>query len=216
MHKIQRKLYKAYGKVANVLGEDFELFRTHELTDPLNPANFIDTKKASFSLNDKYTTTPKEGVNEWTCYTDGRLEALFDIQQGDFLRSVETQEKWMVTTAEVMLPIKAIKLPDTISVQRAGYGNSGSGFGPGDTEVATNIPCLIDDGNPTNGSLGYIPALNYQQEGRRVAIIWLNDANMEIEERDIVIDQNGKRLHVMSNERTPWGNKLIVQANEAS
>lgn len=216
MHKIQAKLYKAYGIVARVLGSDHDIYRSASVTDPINGSTWIDTKKVSFSMDDKYSNTPGQGFNEWKCFVDGRLENLFNIQQGDFIKSPETGETWMVSSAEEMLPLKAIRLKDTVTVYRSGYGNSGNGFGPGDTEVATSVPCNINDGTPSGGSLGYIPAGNYQQESRQVAVVWLHDPQLEIHERDAIVDQTGQRYQVLSNVITPIGNKMVVKAYEAS
>lgn len=216
MNKIQKKLYKAYGKVAKVLGEEFEIYRSQAVNNPLQEENFIDVRKVSFSMDEGYNRTPGQGFNVWNCYVDGRLEELFDIQQFDLLKSQSTGEIWMIASAEPLLQIKAFRMEDQISVVRSGYTDSGSGFGPGDTEVADLIPCKIDDGTPSGGSLGYVPASQYGTDAKPVAVIWVSDARREIQIRDAVTDQNGQRYQVLNNESTPIGNKLIVKAYEAA
>lgn len=213
MHKLQQKIYKAYGKVASVLGEDFDVYRAQYVTNPIQEANWLDTRKVSFSLNDKYTTTPSAGLNQWNCYMDGRLETLFDIQQGDLLKNHETGEVWMIASAEVMLPIKAIRLPNTFSVNRVSYEG---GSGPADSAVFTDVPCYVEPVSSSEMSAGFIPANNYGSDSVPSAIIWCVDKRNEIEVRDALVLNDGQRFQVLSALSTEFGKKLVVKAYDAS
>ena len=215
LHKIQQKLNKAYGKVGKKLGAEFNVYRPYTISNPLVIDNIMDTKLVSFSLDEKFKKAPSDSLNVWNCWIDGNLESLFVLQQGDLLKSDDTLEVWMIASMEIMLPITAIRLDEVVTISRSGYTDSGSGFAPGDTEVATSVPCKIEIGNPSGSALGYNPAASYVTDALQVAIIWLSDLQKQVEVRDAITDAYGQRYQVLAIENTPIGTKVIAKAFDA-
>lgn len=210
--KIQQKIWKAFGKAGKKLGKPFELYRSAELTNPIQAKNYLDTKFSAFSLDEKFKRPPSESMPMWQTWVDGRLETHFDIQRGDFLYSPELNETYMIASAELHNTIQSIKCESTISLIRSGYSDSGSGFAPGDTEVATSIPCSIQIGSPAGGHLGYIPAGTHLDESLQTAVIYTWDPANEIAVRDAITDNNSRRWNVLATEQTDVGTKLTVRA----
>lgn len=211
--KIQAKIWKAYGKAGKILGYLHDVYRSQHLTTPIQPKNHIDTKLVGFSLDYKYKKAPSESLPVWMTWIDGRLEALFNLQRGDFLVNLDTNETYYIASAETHNTIQAIKCDNTVSVSRAGYGDAGTGFAPGDTEVATSLPCAIEIGSPKGGTLGYVPAATHLDEALQTAIVWTWDPRDEIQVRDVLTDSNSRKWQVMSTEQTDIGTKLVVRAD---
>lgn len=213
---IQNKLWKAYGKVAKSLGRPFDVYRSDVLTTPLDDANYLDNKLVSFSKDNKYSSANDQNLSLWLCWIDGRLTDLFDIQQGDILHNAETSETYIIVSAQKHLPIRALRSPNTVSIARSGYSNSSNGFGPSDTEIATNVPCNIKLPSSGGGAGGYIPASNVAQSAVPNFEIHLWDPANVIQIGDAVIDEQGNRSQVLAVTITDMGTKLTTTAFEAA
>ena len=212
-YSIQKTLWKGYGIVAKVLGDDkYDIYRSEELTDPLSEEKWIERKVASFSKDRSYSKTASMGVSKWLCWVDGRLSGTFDIQQGDFLYEPINGVTYFIASFEDHVDLVAIRCNATITVNRSGYSDSGSGFGPGDTEVATSVPCYIEETSSGGGTLGYIPAASHGEDALPAYKVHLWDPAGELQIRDAIVDDNGRRFQVLTVDGHDLGTTLICKA----
>jgi len=207
-YSIQKKLWKAYGKVGKALGREFSVYRPTELTDPMRPTNWLFNTDIAFSQDWKYKSPHKWGVSLWKTWVDGRLNRLTDIEQGDIFYDSLRNETYFVASTQEHLDIQSIKANERITISRAGYTDGANGFGPGDTEVATDVPCYIEEPGSGGGNLGYIPAASYSTDSVPSYIVFLVDNNNEIEIRDAITDDKGRRFQVLNIDDNDVGRKL--------
>lgn len=212
---IQKKLWKAYGKVAKVLGVyTYEIYRSSTIDTPIQDIYVIDTRQVSFSQDEKYSGTDKSGVSGWLCWVDGNLEDLFNIQKGDYLHSLETGETYYIASATDHLYLQAVKANNVIEVSRVGYGDTGSGFSTDvPTIVASSVPCDILQPS-SGGSGGYIPVSTYSRDALPSYEIYLSDLANEVKIRDVITDEFGNKSQVLVVYNDDLGTKLITQAME--
>jgi len=212
----QKKIWKGFGKAAKALGRDFDIYRSEVLTNPIQDVNWIDRKKAAFALDNKYGSAHTFGTSMWRCFVDGRLNDLYDIQQGDYLYDKLTGETFYIATAQQHLPIMAVKASSTISIYRAGYNDFSDGGAPTDTEVAVSIPCWIEEPSSAGGDLGYMPAASYgAKDSIRVHKIFLWDPVGTIQLRDAIVDQDNRRSQVVNIDTGDAGTVLTTLAYDA-
>ena len=215
---IQKVLDKAYGVVAKGMGRPFEIYRPAELSDPLQAANYIFTQKASFSQDTKFNFVAKQGLSIWYAWTDGNLDNLFNLRNGDIFYNALENETYIMVGMEPHLYHQALKAPDRISLSRsgdAGYGdNDGTGFAPGnvlDGEVfATDVPCQIL--RPSSyGTAVYIPTTTNATDTIPNYEIYLDDTFNTILPRDKITDQFGNISEVQEKYTTDTGTRLICR-----
>lgn len=215
---IQNKLDKAYGRVANTLGREFEIYRPVDISNPLQASNWIFTQNVSFSKDEKYSTTAKSGMSIWNAWLDGRLDNLFNLKNGDVLHSSLNNETYIVVGMEPHLTHQAIKANDRITIERSGsdgYGNAdGTGFAPGNVSagsiIATDVPCQILQPS-SYGTSGYIPTLTNSEDAIPNFEIYMFDTSNEVAIRDKLTDQNGNISEVQAKFDTDIGTKLICR-----
>lgn len=212
---IQRKLWKSYGKVAKTLGSDFEVYRSSTFVNPITDQHYIDTKSASFSQDYEYKKQRDEGVSIWNCWIDGRLEGLFDIQQGDHLFNQETGDTYYIASALPHLDIIAIKTNNTISINRSGYADGVDGFGVTDIPVGVDIPVLIYQPKGAQTS-GYDPARSEMFSTLPAYDMYLFDPLKEIKVGDAITDHGGQRTQVTAVYITDNGTHLSTIAYDES
>lgn len=212
---IQRKLWKSYGKVGKTLGYDFELYRADTLVDPINDQYYIDTKKVSYSQDYEYRKQRDEGVSIWNCWIDGRLEGLFDIQQGDHLFNYETGELYYISSSLPHLDLIAIKTNSKVSIVRSGYADGANGFGVTDISIGIDIPALIYQPKGANTS-GYNPAQSEMFSVLPSYEMYLHDPLREIKIGDAITDSSGQRTQVTAVYITDNGTHLSTTAYDES
>lgn len=166
MQRIQKKLYKAYGKVAKKMGELYEVFRPEPFFLKLEDANYIDTKYVSVSKDTTYSTSPAaHKAAMYKLWIDGRLEKLFDIQRGDHLINPETGRTFFVSYAELNLPLEAIECNAEIDIYNVEDTDYQSGVGvefrpntePDNVDVVRNHPAYVGVVGASEIDGGFIP-----------------------------------------------------------
>lgn len=212
---IQRKLWKAYGKVAKTLGTEYEVYRAATLVNPLIDQYYIDTKPATFSQDYEYRKQRDEGVSIWNCWIDGRLEGLFDIQQGDHLLSHLTGDTYYIASAVPHLDIIAIKTNNVISINRSGYAEGDDGFGVVDVPIGVDIPTLVYQPKGAQTS-SYDPARSEMFSTLPAYDMYLFDPLNEIEVGDAITDKKGQRTQVTAVYVTDNGTHLSTIAYDES
>ena len=211
---IQKKLWKAYGKVGKTLGYDFELYRPDKFDDPINDRYYIDTKKVAFSQDTEYRKVREEGLSIWHCWLDGRLQDLFDIQFGDYLLNPQTNEIYFIASAEKHLFIKAMKTNDFITISRVQYADSAYGFSSSDSDIVTNLPALMYQPRSERDS-GYVPADTSLFSSQPSYDYYVADPFNSIRIGDAVTDQNGNRSQVSAVYITDIGTHLKTMAYDS-
>lgn len=200
---INKKIRKAYGKVGNILGYPFEIYRPSSLQRQITDSTYIDQKKAAFAIDDKFSKAfTIDRVPVYTVYVDAMLENKFDLQQGDVFYSQETEETYITCNVENIKAIQAFKCNSLVSIHGTQYGDSGFGYSGSDTDVATNVPCYIDIKGFSGGNLGYIPASSYGSDPYDTATIYCWDPQGELSRSSIIEESNGRRWTVLSAVRT--------------
>ena len=215
---IQAKLDKAYGIVAKNLGRDFEIYRPATIDDPLNTANYIDTKLVSFSKDEKYKKGASSGMSLWNAWVDGRLESLFDLQNGDILYNSQTDETYIMVGMEPHLTHQAIKANQRIVIERSGssgYGNAdGTGFAPGNITggaiIAQAVPCQVLQPS-SYGVSSYINVSSNSEDSIPNFEIYMFDYKNEVNIRDKVTDFYGNTSEVQAIYHTDIGTKLTCR-----
>lgn len=141
---IQNKIDKAHAKIGNILGSKYNHYRPLDDINPINDRNIVDTQYATFTMNDQYTKAIGWDVPIWTVYTNPVA-----IEQGDFLS--DGSRTFFILSRVPLLPVLAVECPDVININSVSYGDSGTGFQPGQgAYTAQNVPCFI-----TTGSVNY-------------------------------------------------------------
>lgn len=210
--RVNARVRKGYGKAGKKLGHTYEVYRPTELDEPIQSANYLDTKEVAFSLDQKFSKAPdQDKMYVYYCWIDARLEENHELQRGDILYRSETGDTWIVATVDPIEPVMAFKAKDTVSVYSVVSSNTGSRFSRDDKEEATDVPCYIDVKNPSGSNLGFVPGPTYGRDSYSFASIYLWDPDKEIQRGWNIVDQLGNRWEVQLVEETPIGTRLEVQ-----
>ena len=204
--KIQSKIWKAYGVVSKTLGREFEVYRTNTLVNPIQNQYNVATTLAAFSQDERYKKAHDGGLSIWLCWMDGGFGDLFDVAQGDVLCSPADGETYFIASVQQHAPIRAIKAPNTINVSRVGYTDTGHS----DTDVATLIPCSIQQ--PSSGDFGapYIGPSSSLDDPQPKYVINLWDPADTIVIGDVVTDERGNVSQVLSVYKSDMGMELVT------
>lgn len=208
-----QKLSWKLNKLANKLleADSFDVYRPASYTNPIQPSYKIDSQPVSFALDKGFSSAPGIGVQVYETVVDGQLQAFDTLQQGDIFYNDVTGDTYYVASVEVHLPIKSIKCPNRITIQRAGYADSGNGYAPlTPTTIATNVPAYIQVNGGAIGPLGYFDQSNTFSDTLISGDVYLWMTNGSIQTRDIITDENGNELQVQAAYFTELGYKLSV------
>lgn len=157
---IQKKINNAHKKVGKVLGYTYGLYRPlGSNVDIIQDRNLIKEMKATFTLNDNYSSNVKWEVPTWTVYTETA-----ELQIGDYLYNEQYDRTFFVFSLQPHQPVYVIEANERINIQSVAYANDGTGFAPAQTTyIAKNLPCFITYGSGSvsgdlpGGGVGSIP-----------------------------------------------------------
>lgn len=212
--KWQNLLHKAYGKVSKQLGRNFSVYRSSVLTKPIQGANWIYQTDIAFSQDWSYGSAHDSGVSIWIAYVDGRYDNNFNIADGDYFYDAEREETYVIVSTQPHLDRRAIRVPNRITVERVGYGDSALGFGAtNNTIIGEDVPCFVIGNSSLGESL--VPVSTYSKEAMLTFTIYLFDIASEIQIKDKITDENGNVSQVLAITRDDMGTKLLTQATEA-
>jgi hypothetical protein len=198
---IQKKIYSAYAKVAQKLGYDYDIYRPITWLDPMQPANWIDTKKFTSAPTSSFKQAQQFSVPILDAYIDGNI-----IRVGDLLRNDDQNRTFFVISKQPHLPINVIEGPSLISITRAGYASNVNGsFEKTPLTVATNVPANIsapsarpyDNGTPVKVT-GAVP--------KWIVYLWMPDNMINV--GDVITDNFGNRAVVHAVSTSPLGYQL--------
>lgn len=208
---VQNKIWKAFGKVGRKLGTEHEIYRSHTINDPIDNANYLDTKKVSFSLDDKYRKTPSHGLEEWKTWVDGRLENKFDIQRGDWIVNSNDGTTYYVANVEPHSYIISVRCDNIVTFYEASYSNPGTGYTTVKEVVASNVPVNIEIDGPKGNDLGYADAQSYAIDPIMTAKVYTWDPKREIKIGYTMVDEQNVSWRVYAIEKGSLGTTIHVE-----
>ncbi len=194
---IQRKLNKAYGKVAKKLGFDCDIYRISQNYDtPISDANWLYNTKGSFSQNSSYNAPV--GSNTWIAWIDGTLDNKFDLKEGDIVVDRETGLIYYMIDMHPLHPFRALQANNFVTIEsNVEYDTHNGEWGQGTTTILKNIPAWV--GNSASRAIdnGFVPGRSIIPSSSAVYDIQLWMPEGMIRPNDI-ITANGNRLQAIS------------------
>ena len=208
---IQKKLNKAYGKVARKIGFQADVYRiSQDYRNPIDDQNWLESKPFSVSQNDKYSAPV--GSNLWLAWIDPNLSVQYQLQVGDIVEIAETQQVYYIIDMHPIHPFRALECNSTISISSLKeYADDGEGWQPSsDVEFVTNMPAWVQQSGSSSIDGGFIPARSALSEDSPVYTIQLWMPEGSIKPNDIVTLKDGMRLTVQQAQWDIRGYKLIA------
>lgn len=203
--RIQNRIYYGYTKAAIRLGTAHNVYRPLTLIDPLQTAYFLKSVLISVDQNLKYTSTRKYGDNLWQFLpVDGLTLQNYDY----FTNSTSTYFISDIAPDDRLSPPLCVQCNTKIDIARPSNlpltpgTNAYQQYQPASsTLIVKNCPVSflqhgrMDASNmklPTSVKLPYYA-------------ITMPDLNLNLKTDDVVTDTRGRRLSILSAERTKKG-----------
>lgn len=203
---IQAKVYAGYGKAAQRVGFDYDLYRPAGADKPLVAP--VATIKASFTQALKYTRPNEYGDPTWHVLSDGR-----QMQVGDYLLRAGA-ETHFVAAMQKLLPILCVECNRSIKITRQQAQTAVGAIGYGGSVPSQEVdvlgapgafwPASILFGGKRQQGVG-LPA-GVQNVGW--LILLPPSVPITIKSSDIVTDDLGRRYAVVGAELTDLGWRL--------
>lgn len=196
---IQRKLFKAYGKVAKKLGFPADVYRVSQgYNRPIQDSNWIDTVPFSVSQDNKFSAPV--GSNLWLAWIDAQLGNQFDLAVGDILQLPENGQTFYIIDMHALHPIRALECNTTITIKTINEyvdGNDGSGWGPSDGNmVAVDVPCWATVSGSQSIDGGFVPARTALTQSNEVFTLQLWMPEGSIKSNDLITMKDGTELMI--------------------
>lgn len=202
----QKKVYSGYGKAAQFIGQDYQLFRPE---DPLEPINQfygpVSTIKAAFNQDDTFSKPNKYGNAQWRGIFDGN-----QTQVGDYLVGPST---FFIAGMQHILPILCIECNRTISILRptqptgAGAVGYGGDVADDETPLMQGWPASILQGTKGEKNPTGLPGDERLPWWIILLPAW---PDIIIQTSDVITDDLGRRYIVSSPELTDFGWRIVA------
>lgn len=201
--QIAKILDKAFQKVGNVLGWDFKHYRPDIWVQPLQDRNQIGVIKLSATVDDGYTTVPKD-LDEYKLYTDGSK-----LQPGDILYSDELSKTYVVTEKQELQVTKGVLANDRINLLRpvSTTGDVKRSF----EQLASLVPAAVTiRGSSKSAGVLRSTTSSMQTAQHEIEILtWLPDAQL-----NDVVELNGNRYVVLFVDRSDESCRLQLRSTK--
>lgn len=210
---VQKKLDKAYGKVARKIGFPADVYRvSQDFIEPIHDQNWLESKPFSVSQNNKYDAPV--GSNLWLAWIDPNLSVQYQLQVGDIVESVETQQVFYIIDMHPIHPFRALECNSTISISTLQeYTDSGEGWAPSAlTQFVKDMPAWVQQSGSTSLDGGFVPARSALGSDAPIYTIQLWMPEGSIKPNDIVRLKDGSELQVQQAQWDVRGYKLIASA----
>src|SRR5690349_3844025 len=99
--KLQRRIYLGYAREAEIMGYDYDVYRSTSLFTPIDTANLVATLKCAFIADDKATVANKYQTPTWFLRADGNQLEVFDFLVGPY-------GTFFLASKQPQLPMEAI------------------------------------------------------------------------------------------------------------
>lgn len=197
---IQKKLHKAYGKVASKMGFQADIYRVSQsYLNPINTNNWIYNIKASFSQDSKFSAPV--GSNIFLAWIDGTLDSKFDLAVGDIVSDQETGRVYYIIDMFPLHPIRAMETNTTITIARSGdYATDAQGEWKINeyNAVASALPAWISVAGAQSIDGGFVPARTPLTQANDIYNIQLWMPEGSVKSNDVIVLKDGTELTVTS------------------
>ena len=211
---IQKKLNKAYGKVARKLGFESDIYRVDDTYDnPIDTTNWIYNVKASFSQDSTYSAPV--GSNVWLAWIDATLDTTFDLRVGDIIVDRETARVYYMIDMHPLHPYRALETNTTISIStNTKYGDAGFGWSQSQTDAVTDVPAWVSISGARSIDGGFVPArtATVQSSNQYSIQLWMPEGS--IKPNDQITLRDGTELTVTAAVWDIRGYKITAMVNE--
>lgn len=194
---IDKILNGAYGKVGNILGFPFKLYRSVDYLDPIQDKNFVKTVKLAFSIDDSFKQQEEFAFKVYSLWINSS-----QLQPGDIFVSEELGKTFTLVTNDPITVSYGIDSRSKITISRPTYNTTG-GFGPKQTVIAENIPCKILE-KASLASTGNMTKPTPYKSGIQQWDIWFY-LDAEVKVNDVLLDSDGNTSTIESLQITPLG-----------
>lgn len=210
---LQAKVYGGYAKAASRVGFVFQQYRPQTANNALDPANLRGSLNAAFSSANQTGFA----FNKPNDYKNIEWSGLFDATNcaaGDYLFHA-TQGTFFIAALQHLLPPLCIQCDRTLSVMRentstqagaVGYGGVGRG---NETAIATGFPGGMQWARQGTRPLDDLPS-DIIRKGEWFVYLPVIPG-VTIKEHDVLVDENGRRLIVMSVYLSDLGYKILAE-----
>ncbi len=198
---INSKIQKIYGKVANKVGYSFDVYRSLDYIDPIQPRNYLKTINFAFSLDDKFVKQQGYSFDLFNLWVDTSF-----AKQGDIFINEELNKRFTLVGNDPIATPQGILSTSLISIYRPTYSSTG-GFKPTRTEIFTLVPAQVmsTSSGANTGNTGNLSQIkNVVQEWD----IWTWLPVGTIKPHDAIIDDQGNDMTITSIEPSSLGYKL--------
>lgn len=202
---IQDKIYFGYGKAAQKIGQEADIFRSSNGINPIASGNLIGQTFLSQNVVWSYEKANKYGNAVWQLVVDGR-----DIQVFDYL--ITDSFTFFVIGMQPLLPILGVECNRTVSIvrptkPRTPGANDYGGYEIADVlTIALNLPISALSGGRMENNQFKLP-LDTRSPSFTLLIPNLPEIDLRI--GDLVDDNRGVRLALTSVELTDFGYRCI-------
>lgn len=209
---IQKKLHKAYGKVAKKLGFQSDIYRVSQsYLNPINTNNWIYNAKVSFSQDVKFGAPV--GSNVFLAWIDATLDTNFNLRVGDIVSDQETGRVYYIIDMYPLHPIRALETNTTITIARSGeYATSQTGqWGVSEyNAVASNLPAWVSVSGSQAIDGGFVPARTPIVQSNDVYNVQLWMPEGSIKPNDVIVLKDETELVVTTAAWDIRGYKLTA------
>jgi hypothetical protein len=210
--QINQKIRYGYAKAAKKLGKPFNLYRSPNAIDPLNPSNLIGSIKMAPSQDWTWMKANRPGNAIWYVCVDGqeRTEPL-SAREMDYL--VDAESTFFILSKQYQMPMQAVECNDVIRVIRPSQslqpGKQGyASFTPESSEVLMDlVPCSILMNRQGQKPKTNLPTDTYQPSWL-VMFPYLDSVNVRT--GDVIIDSTNQQYVMGVTERTDFGWRVIA------
>jgi len=112
--RLQTLIYKGYGKEAEKVGFDYEVFRAASFLSPTQSAYSMGTLKCSFAADEKMSVSNKYQTPTWILRADGNQLEVLDFLVGPY-------GTFYVASKQPNLPMEAVRCNSAVSIGRVSY-----------------------------------------------------------------------------------------------
>lgn len=194
---IQRKLFKAYGKVAKKVGYPADVYRVSQSYNrPLDDQNWIERTHFSVSQNDKFNAPV--GSNTWLAWIDATLSNQFDLQVGDLVHYPHNGQTFYIIDMHAIHPIRALECNTTVSISGIDmYTDVGEGWGLNELDTAgIDVPAWVTVSGSQTIDGGFVPARTALSQGNEIYTIQLWMPEGTIRTNDLITLKDGTKLTI--------------------
>ena len=191
---INDKVQRIYGKVGAKVGYPFEVYRSLDYINPIQPRNFIGYCNLAYSLDDKFTKQQGYSFDLYDLFVDTSSYRPGDI----FVNNYDLNKRFTLVANDPIATPQGIFSNQEISIYRPTYNSTG-GFSAKRTEMYSRIPAQVmsTSSSRNQGNAGNLSNIKNPVQEWDIWV-WLPEGT--IRPRDIIVDNFGNDMAISSIE----------------